>query len=658
MQRRASDQIDLTKVVDGKDGTSVTILGSYNTMAELETAHPTGNLGDAYMVSGDLVVWNGSVWENVGRIQGPQGPAGRGISNITEYYAINNSTTAPADSAFDTTVKTPTATNRYLWNYELITYTDSTSKKMDKHIVAVYGEQGQTGKGISSVTEYYAKNNSTTAPADSAFDTSVVTADSSNKYVWNYELITYTDNTTSKTSKRIIGMYGETGPQGGPGPAGSDGISVTSVQPQYYLSTSSASATGGSWGTTITYVSGKYIWTRSKNTYSDGSVDYSTEIYNEALTQACQNALAALATAQAVNQYTWHTETDTGAGAGTHNTAIPKDDFLADPANGGYNSLFDNIGMKIRNGLRTLARFGLTMVIGEDDGARVEVDSDTIRGLTEDGAEAFSIETSAQESPQNVTKTLENKVPKNSTQTITLSDLSTGVAGTTIRLSYSYYYYYQGMAYGPAKGVSAVRNFTKGTAATYTGTYTENATGTSVTRTYTIEYDGVNSFTITNPSPYFTFDLTRVQFTSQNAPTPTTNFNGLFSINGVNFEQPVLDTTTIVPYSNRCNIIDGGIWRFGKWRFIQINVQINDITLGANNTWAILDGLANDLPATNGRDTSNNLVKMANLSASAQKNAGDISAYINGKGRIVVATSDQALTVNNVVMISGFYIAE
>jgi hypothetical protein len=141
-------------------------------------------------------------------------------------------------------------------------------------------------------------------------------------------------------------------------------------------------------------------------------------------------------------------------------------------------------------------------------------------------------------------------------------------------------------------------------------------------------------------------------------PIPQTNFNGLFNLNGVNFEQPVLDTTTIVPYSNRCNIIDGGIWRFGKWRFVQINVQINDITLAANNTWGLLEGLANDLPVTNGRDTSNNLVKMANLSASAQRNAGDISAYINGNGRIVVATSDNALTVNNVVMISGFYIAE
>ena len=61
---------------DGKDGTSVTILGSYNTLAELQAAHPTGNTGDGYMVGGDLYVWNGSAWEDVGTIQGPQGPQG------------------------------------------------------------------------------------------------------------------------------------------------------------------------------------------------------------------------------------------------------------------------------------------------------------------------------------------------------------------------------------------------------------------------------------------------------------------------------------------------------------------------------------------------------------------------------------------------------
>jgi BppU N-terminal domain/Collagen triple helix repeat (20 copies) len=60
----------------GADGTGVTILGSYDTEADLAAAHPTGTSGDSYIVQGDLYVWNGTAWENVGRIQGPEGPQG------------------------------------------------------------------------------------------------------------------------------------------------------------------------------------------------------------------------------------------------------------------------------------------------------------------------------------------------------------------------------------------------------------------------------------------------------------------------------------------------------------------------------------------------------------------------------------------------------
>ena len=64
----------------GADGTGVTILGSFPTEGDLNAARPTGNnIGDAYIVAGDLYVWNGALFENVGQIQGPQGlqgPAG------------------------------------------------------------------------------------------------------------------------------------------------------------------------------------------------------------------------------------------------------------------------------------------------------------------------------------------------------------------------------------------------------------------------------------------------------------------------------------------------------------------------------------------------------------------------------------------------------
>lgn len=67
--------------LNGTDGTSVTILGSYDTLEELQTAHPTGSEEGAYIVAGDLYVWDAdnSTWKNVGKIQGPQGESAKSI---------------------------------------------------------------------------------------------------------------------------------------------------------------------------------------------------------------------------------------------------------------------------------------------------------------------------------------------------------------------------------------------------------------------------------------------------------------------------------------------------------------------------------------------------------------------------------------------------
>lgn len=62
----------------GKDGTGVTILGSYDSLETLKAEHPTGNAGDAYLVNGHLYVWDtvGADWKDVGTIQGPKGDKG------------------------------------------------------------------------------------------------------------------------------------------------------------------------------------------------------------------------------------------------------------------------------------------------------------------------------------------------------------------------------------------------------------------------------------------------------------------------------------------------------------------------------------------------------------------------------------------------------
>lgn len=54
----------------GPTGSGVSILGSRPTTAQLPTGAATG---DGYLVAGDLYIWSGTAWVNVGSVQGPMG---------------------------------------------------------------------------------------------------------------------------------------------------------------------------------------------------------------------------------------------------------------------------------------------------------------------------------------------------------------------------------------------------------------------------------------------------------------------------------------------------------------------------------------------------------------------------------------------------------
>lgn len=290
----ANNAIKAVDVEYAKNNSSTTAPTS---PSDWSTTAPTWENGKYIWTRTKTTTNNGSSYSQPTCISGAKGDQGKSISTITEYYAINNSgTTAPADSAFSTGIKTPTNDNKYLWNYELITYTDNSTSKLTKHIAAVYGlkgDQGLTGNGISSITEYYAINNTTTAPGDSSFTTTVKTPTSSNRYLWNYEVVTYTNNSTEKTAKRVIGVYGE---------KGNTGTGVSDIVEQYYLSSSNSSQTGGSWQETQpTWKANYYIWTRSQISWDDGTVTYTNPILADAVNKANTVANTANVTANTAN---------------------------------------------------------------------------------------------------------------------------------------------------------------------------------------------------------------------------------------------------------------------------------------------------------------------------------------------------------------------
>ena len=85
---------------------------------------------------------------------------------------------------------------------------------------------------------------------------------------------------------------------GAKGETGATGKGVKAITPQYYLSTSNTSCTGGTWqNTEPEYVSGRYYWTRSKIVWTDGSTTYTSAVLAEGVNNANQSAESANETA-------------------------------------------------------------------------------------------------------------------------------------------------------------------------------------------------------------------------------------------------------------------------------------------------------------------------------------------------------------------------
>lgn len=209
--------------------------------------------------------------------QGPAGSSGRGIKTITEYYLISSTKTGITTelSGWSTSIPTMTATNKYLWNYEKFTFTDNTTATTTPKIIGIYGDkgatgatgpqgpqgnagatgpqgpqgatgpkgpqgatgatgpQGATGNGIKSITNYYlaTASGSGVSASTSGWTTTVQAITMSKKYLWNYEVVTYTNGSTYQSAPCIIGAYGDKGATGATGATGPSGIIVSSTAP-------------------------------------------------------------------------------------------------------------------------------------------------------------------------------------------------------------------------------------------------------------------------------------------------------------------------------------------------------------------------------------------------------------------------------------------
>ena len=157
-------------VYNGKDGAGFKPLGFKNSVSDLPA---TANPGEAYFVGTaspyDVYVWSGTVWKNIGAINGIKGDDGRGIVSIIR---TSGSGTAGSTDTYTITYSDTTTSTFNVYNGK----DGAAGAKGD---TGATGAKGADGRGIVSITR--TSGNGAAGTVDTY-------------------TITYTDNTTSTFS--------------------------------------------------------------------------------------------------------------------------------------------------------------------------------------------------------------------------------------------------------------------------------------------------------------------------------------------------------------------------------------------------------------------------------------------------------------------------
>lgn len=201
---------------DGNDGTSVNIKGEVASEDQLpESAQP----GDAYVVNGDLYVWDGLRWNNIGGIKGPAGDS----AYVHIAFADNVVTDSMGNVAqvYGFTTSGYTVMKPFIGTYADHTVADSQDplvykwqkNKGDKGDTGndgpqgVPGPAGQDGKTLYTWIRY----------AEDANGTGISNSPDGKSYIglaYNKETASESNNPSDYTWSKITGKDGIAGPAG------------------------------------------------------------------------------------------------------------------------------------------------------------------------------------------------------------------------------------------------------------------------------------------------------------------------------------------------------------------------------------------------------------------------------------------------------------
>lgn len=204
--------------------------------------------------------------------------ASRSITSVTNYYKRTTTNSAPSTSGDDwaTTPTAPNKDNPYLWNYEKVEYTYGDPSTTNPALIGMYSADGEAGRGIESITEYYLISASGTGitfeidtngdPTNTAWEDTVQATTDAAPYLWNAEVIKYNKAPLYEASEpQVIGYRG---------------VGVKSIITYYQVNNSNTAPDTTSltnWKETYekagaVSASAQYMWSFTKTTYTDNSV--------------------------------------------------------------------------------------------------------------------------------------------------------------------------------------------------------------------------------------------------------------------------------------------------------------------------------------------------------------------------------------------------
>ena len=239
-----------------------------------------------------VLSWNVHEMENTletfkSKIENITTEVGNANKGTKQYYLQTASANKPSktDNAWSET-QPASISGQHMW-YMLVDITANGSEIRHEPF-ELTGIKGESGRGIvgSPILTYQASTSATVIPTGTwSSDIPLV---NEGYTLWTKAVWKYSDNTTSEVYTPSI--------------AGKAGKGIKSVKPEYYLSTSKAEATGGTWQDTQPQkTADTWIWQRYKTTFTDESVGYSDAIRDDVLNGLVEVSITNKSTIEQLN---------------------------------------------------------------------------------------------------------------------------------------------------------------------------------------------------------------------------------------------------------------------------------------------------------------------------------------------------------------------